>query len=404
MPEIFPFPAIRPVKNKVCLVPTKDYESIPRIEVNRILKTNPFSYLNIIAGNYLQSLPANRRYTAIKKRFNRFKKKKILIQDSMPFFYVLRITYPEGYSFTGIVGLALLEDYLNGKIKKHEKTLEKRVKVFSDYLKNVRIQSDPVLLTYDKHPLINGYIQTVTHQIPEYEFSTVEGVIYEMWPVSEFSIIQEISYAFKEVPEFYIADGHHRMESTARMQQALMQNNPHHSGLESYNFVLSYFLPYQDLKIYSFNRGLKYLNGLTVKEFIKKLEEKFPLEKINKFMDPEPHTIIISTKDYSYKLNIPETYLKENLTDVEFLNEQIFKGIIGIEDIRKDDRISYCEGKLHNKCLTRKIKKNECSVGFFLHPLRFEDIMKKANAGLTLPPKSTYIEPKFLTGLMIYEF
>ncbi len=404
MPEIFPFPAVRPIKNKVCLVPIQNFESIPRIEINRIIKTNPFSFLNIITGNYIQNLPVPKRYAAIRKRFNRFKKKKILIQDNIPFFYILRITSAKGDQFTGLIGLADVEDYIQGKIKKHEKTLEKRMELFAEYLKHVRIQSDPVLLAYDKHPLIEGLIQTFIHQIPEYEFSTTDGTVYEMWPVSEYALLHDLSRAFKEVDTFYIADGHHRMESTVKMREWMKAENPHHSGLESYNFVLSYFVPYQDLKIYSFSRGLKALNGQTVSGFIQHLSEKFGLRKLEKFSEPGPHEIVIVTQKDIFALSVPEQYIRKGMTDVDFLNDEIFTGILGFRDVRQNNKISYCETKESAKCISHKIKKGECKVGFFLHPITFEEIIKKAGAGQTLPPKSTYIEPKLLTGLMMYEF
>ncbi len=404
MAIIQPFQAVRPVRNKVCIVPSYPYEQYNQHEINRIIKTNPYSFLNIIASSYIRRLPKEKKYRAIRKQFGKFKKRGIYVQDYLPFLYVLRITDVSGNVFVGIVGLTSVEDYKGGRILRHEKTLQKRVQAFAEYLKNVRIQADPVMLTYPSDPEVNELQDKYIGQVPEYEFSTTDGTVYEAWLVSDFDDLKAMQRAFSKIERLYIADGHHRVESTLAMQEEMKKANPYHTGNEAYNYLLSFFIPFDRLKIYPFHRGLKNLNGLDEKIFLERLKEKFKVEKLDKFEEPGKHEMILLLQGDYYKITIPEKNLKNGKNDVEVLNDEIIQGILKINDPRNNKIIRYHEGKPGLKCVLRSIKEKQCTVSFFMHPLTFNEIKSVADAGLTLPPKSTYIDPKLLTGLFIYEF
>ncbi len=404
MAIIQPFKAVRPVRNKVCIVPSFSFETYSLNEVNRIIKTNPYSYLNIIGSSYIRSLPKSKRFKAIRKQYDKFKKKEILIQDIFPFLYVMRIIDTLGNQFVGIVGLTSIEEYKKGNILKHEQTLKPRVKAFSEYLKKVRIQSEPVMLTYAAEPVINRIVNKYLDQVPEYEFSMTDGTVFEVWMISDFDDIKTLQNEFSTIDKLYIADGHHRLESTLMMQEEMKINNPYHTGNEAYNFLLTYFIPFDQLKIYPFHRGLVNLNGLSKESFMKRLSEKFHMEKISNYKDPEPHEYILYIDGEYYRLKIPDERLKSGKTDVEILNDEVIVDILKIKDPRNNKILRYHQGKLGLKCVMRDVKRKDCRGIFFLHPLTFSEIKNVADAGKTLPPKSTYIDPKLLTGLFVYEF
>jgi uncharacterized protein (DUF1015 family) len=404
MAQIQPFQSIRPVKNKVCIVPSFSYENYTQHEINRLIKINPYSFLNVIGSNYIRRLPKDKKYKAIRKQYEKFKRKKILTQDYLPFLYVLRITDILGNTFTGLVGLSAVEDYDQGKILRHEKTLKTRVKTFAEYLKNVRIQSEPVMLTYTPDADINRLINKITQQVPEYEFSMTEGTVFEMWLVSDFDIIKNIKNAFDKIDKLYIADGHHRAESTSEMRKWMKENNPYHTGNEAYNYLLSFFIASDQLKIYPFHRGLNSLNGLDKQSFLKALSEKFPIERVQNYSEPARHQMLLYLDGEYYLINIPRKLLAGHRTDVDVLNDEIIKEILKIDDPRKNNVIKYHQGKFGLKCVMKSIREKKCRGTFFLHPLTFSEIQNIADRGKTLPPKSTYIDPKLLTGLLIYEF
>lgn len=404
MANIQPFQAVRPVRNKVCIVPSYPYENYNQHEINRYIKNNPYSFLNIIASNYIRRLPKEKKYRAIRKQYQKFKRKGIYMQDYLPFLYVMRITDVLGNVFTGIVGLTPIEDYKEGKILRHEKTMDKRVKLFADYLENVRIQADPVMLTYPPETEINRMVEKFQGQVSEYEFSTTDGTVYEVWLVSDFDDIKKLQQLFSQIEKLYIADGHHRVESTLVTREKLKAANPYHTGKEAYNYLLSFFIPYDQLKIYPFHRGLNNLNGMDADVFLQHLKEKFDLEPLPNYRDPQRHEMVLYLDGKFYLIRIPSRYLEGGRNDVDVLNDEIIRGILKVKDPRNNKVIRYHSGKFGVKCVLRQVKEKKCRGTFFLHPLTFSEIKAVADKGKTLPPKSTYIDPKLLTGLFVYEF
>ncbi|NPA42635.1 MAG: DUF1015 domain-containing protein [Chlorobi bacterium] len=404
MARIQPFQAVRPVRNKVCIVPAYSYERYNQHEINRLIKSNPYSFLNIIASNYIRRLPKDKKYKAIRKQYAKFKRKGIYMQDYLPFLYLLRITDVLGNRFTGFVGLAAIDDYADGKILKHENTIDSRVKLFSEYLETVRIQAEPVMLAYPPESALSRLIEKYQGQVLEYEFSTTDGTVYELWLISDFEDIKKIRELFEEIPKIYIADGHHRVESTYRMRENLKSRNPYHTGNEAYNYILSFFIPYDQLKIYPFHRSLQHLNGLSEEEFLRRLEEKFRVEKLDKYRDPDRHEMILYMDGRYYSVKIPSELTAGGRNDLDVLNREVFQNILGITDPRNSKIVKYHHGKFGVKCVLRRLKEKKAKAVFFMHPLTFTEIKAVADAGHTLPPKSTYIDPKLLTGLLIYEF
>ncbi|NPA46196.1 MAG: DUF1015 domain-containing protein [Chlorobi bacterium] len=402
MSQIRPFQAIRPVKNKVCLVPTYSVDHYSKLEINRLIRFNPYSFLNVIAKPYVRHLPLEKRYASIRKKINKFLKTNVLLHDNIPSFYLLRITTKTGDQFTGFVGLASTDEYLEGNIRRHEKTLENRVKLFTDYLYHVRLNAEPVLLAHKPAEDIEKVKRDIQTQIPVYEFSMNDGTVFEAWTVSRHEDIYQIQKAFAGLEALYIADGHHRVESSARLKQRMQDENPYHTGLEFYNYFMAFFLPWDQLKIYGYNRGVKNMPPVDKKDFVRHLLEKFQVEFLGKLREPAADEAIITFDGKEFiVIKIPREYLDRGLSVPEVVNREIVEKLI--PPGRKPEMI-YCPAKNSNVCITKRIKTGECKMALFLPPVPFETIKRKADNGETLPPKSTYIDPKLLSGLFIFEF
>lgn len=400
MSQIRPFQAIRPAKNKSCLVPAYAVESYTHTEINRIIRNNPYSFLNIIAKPYIKNLPTEKRYQAIRKRIKKFLNQKIFVQDIIPSLYVMRITAKTGEQFTGLVGLASSDEYLEGKIKKHEAVLDKRASLFTEYLYHVKLNAEPVLLAHQPKEQINDLVEQIQTHIPLYEFSMTDGTVFEVWSVARHEQIHALQSAFSELDSLYIADGHHRVESSARLKLRMQSENPYHTGLEFYNFFLAFFVPWDQLKIYGYNRGIRRVN-FDLSEILQKLKQYFNVQPLENFSPPEHNEVVLMHGQQFFSIHIPESYFQRGWSVPETVDKIIFKEII---PVGKQNNLLYCPAKNSRICISKRLKSGECELALFLPPVPFSTIKRKADLGQTLPPKSTYIEPKLLSGLFVFEF
>ncbi|WP_417443801.1 DUF1015 domain-containing protein [Joostella sp.] len=410
MVKIIPFAAVRPTKDKVGLVVSRSYEDYPVDELNTTLSYNPFSFLHIVNPGYKfhHDISGERRFSLVKNRYLEFIEESVFIKDPNPAFYIYKIKTRKG-DFCGIFAGASIADYQQNKIKKHEATLQKREKLFKDYLKTVGFNAEPVLLTYPDTEEIDIIINDVTAGVPEYEFATTDKASHYLWKVDDQKVINGIQAAFKKLDCLYIADGHHRSASSNLLSKELQKENPKHTGEESYNYFMSYLIPESNLKIYEFNRMVKDLNGLTKEEFLIQLDTHFRIE--NRGADLyKPSTIhhfgmYLDGEFYSLYLrkNYPFTDSLSQL-DTQILFVTILKPILGIKDLRNDSRIEYGYGKYNTIKMKDLIDKGDFKIGFSLFPVEVSQMKEIADEGLKMPPKTTYIEPKLKSGLTIYEF
>ncbi|MDG3582201.1 DUF1015 domain-containing protein [Galbibacter pacificus] len=410
MVKIIPFAAVRPTKDKVSLVVSRSYEDYPTNELNATLSYNPFSFLHIINPGYKfhHDISGERRFSLVRNRYLEFIEENVFTKDESPSLYIYKIKTRKG-DFCGIFAGASVEDYQNNSIKKHEATLQTREELFKDYLKTVGFNAEPVLLTYPDNAEIDAIITTVTKEIPEYEFATTDKAVHYLWKISNLKIIDTIQQVFKKMDCVYIADGHHRSASSNLLSEELKSNNPDHTGKEPYNYFMSYFIPESNLKIYDFNRMVKDLNGLSKEEFLIQLDEHFRIENrgddlykpskkhhFGMYLDGEFYSLYLR-KHYEFSNSLSEL-------DTHILYITVLKPILGIEDLRNDNRIEYGYGKYNTIKMKDFIDQDKFKVGFSLFPVKVDQMKKISDEGLKMPPKSTYIEPKLKSGLTIYEF
>lgn len=412
MAIIKPFRAVRPARDKVSLVAARSYQSYTEEERDARMNYNPYTFLHIInpGYKYQKEISGEERYQLVRNRYMEFIEDEIFVKDEDPCYYIYKIVNREKESFCGIIAAASTEDYENDIIKKHEETLANRETTFKEYLKTVGFNAEPVLLTYPDNDDITNIIATVIQERAEYEFTTTNRETHYVWKISAKKQIEQIHVAFDSIKTIYIADGHHRTSSSFLLAQDLASNNPQHQGKEDYNFFMSYLIPESDLKIYEFNRLIKDLNGLSKEEFLIQLDQWFRIENrgievykpsknhhFSMYLDGEFYSLYLRKSAYEFENALEEL-------DAQILYTLVLDPILGIKDLRNDSRIEYSHGKEDIVLVKSKIDQNEFKIGFGLFPATVDQMKNIANQGLTMPPKSTYIEPKLRSGITIYEF
>jgi len=412
MAKVIPFKAVRPTRDKVGLIASRSYDEYSAKERNSRLRDNPFSFLHIVnpGYKYQKRITGERRYSFVRNRYNEFKEDGNFIQDKKPNYYIYKIINRDGHEFNGIIAGASTNDYQNNIIKKHEKTLERKEILFVQYLKTVGFNAEPVLLTYPDNPELKTIIASVMQSRAEYEFTTTYRDTHYIWNVDDEKIVSEIEAIFSKMNNLYIADGHHRSASSVLLAKDLMEENPKHTGEEPYNFFMSYLIPESELKIYEFNRLVRDLNGLSKEEFLFSLDEVFRIEnRENVYYKPSKKhhfSMYLDGDYYSLYLRKGEYEINNSLDtlDVQILYDAVLNPILGIKDLRNDTRIEYPHGKTDLAHIKSMIDSGEFAVGFNLLPITTEELKNVADEGLTMPPKSTFIEPKLRSGITIYEF
>lgn len=412
MAKIIPFRAVRPTRDKVNLLAARSYDSYSAAQVESRLRDNPFSFLHIVNPGYRfqKEISGKERYGLVKNRYQEFKEDGIFMQDEKPSFYIYKIVNRDGMEFLGIVGAASVQDYEDDVIKKHEDTLEYREVIFKEYLKTIGFNSEAVLLTYPDNDALSSIIQEVMKNRAEYEFTTTYRDTHYLWNVDDEDLLNKIQAIYADIPALYIADGHHRSSSSYLLAKNLKEENPHHTGEEAYNYFMCYLIPESDLKIYEFNRLVRDLNGLEKEEFLIKLDENFRIENrgLDYYRPSKKHHFSMYLDGEFYSLYLRKAKYEINnaldALDAYILYETILKPLLGIEDLRNDQRIEYSHGKKELAYVQTVVDSGAFAVGFGLLPVTTEELKDIADQGLKMPPKSTYIEPKLRSGVTVYEF
>ena len=411
MAIVKPFKAVRPSRDKVALVSSKSYEAYTPAELGAKLNFNPFSFLHVINPGYKfhQEVSGEQRFQLVHNRYLEFKENQIFIQDNKPTFYIYE-RLDANDAFCGIIAATSVADYNNNIIKKHEGTITKREQLFEKYLKVTGFNAEPVLLTFKDDETLTKIIQSEKEKRPEYEFSTTDRRLHKLWLITDETTSNKITTAFAKIDALYIADGHHRSASSALLAKDLASENKNHTGKEPYNYFMSYLIPESNLKIAAFHRFVKDLNGLSVQEFLMKLDTVFRIENKGQFLysPTKKHHFSMYLNGSFYTL-----YLRKNKyqftdalskLDAEILYNTVLHPILGINDVTNNERLGYSHNKTDSISIKTKVDSGSYKVGFGLMPIEVSEMKEIADANLKMPPKTTYIQPKLRSGLTMYEF
>ena len=404
MAKVIPFKAVRPTSDKVSLVTSRSYDEYSAAELASQLDFNPFSFLHILNPIYtnLQKVGLEKRFKLVSQKYNEFKNEEVFIKETKPVFYLYEIQ-TKNQNYIGIIAGTSITDYQQDIIKKHEDTLQYRVEVFKDYLHQTGFNTEPVLITYPDNLELNSWINLKKKQPRIYEFSTKKKEKHLLWKIDNQEEILFIQNKFKEIKHLYIADGHHRTASAE-----LLFEQDKKSGNPNLNYFMSFLIAESNVKIFEYNRIIRDLNKHSKSEFLDFLSQTFWIKnKEQEMWKPSKKyefAMYLDNEFYSLSPKDVNTFgsVLESL-DAQILYEKVLKPILGITDLRNDERIDYIPGNQSITTIKEVIDEGEFEVGFMLYPSDISEIKALADHNLIMPPKSTYIEPKFRSGLVVYE-
>lgn len=412
MAIIKPFKRLKPrvdIANKIAVLPV---DSMDKQKIKELTSTNENCFLRITNPELYKQIELNEPGKRVLNKMssdvlNEMVSKGVLLKDEKPMFFVYKQIIGER-ELIGLVGCTSVDDYVNNYIKKHEFTRSAKEIDISFHIKQCNANTGTIFLIYRWQEEIENILNECMKQQPEYNFTTEDGVIHIVWPIEADDKIERLCELFESVNSFYIADGHHRTAAAARVCMEKRKENPNYTGNEEYNFFLSVLFPDKDLSIIDYNRLVKDLNSLSVKEFLDKVSENFKVEKYdeNRPFKPETsHVIGMYVDGQWYKLSANECTFDEehpvNCLDVVVLQDYILDPILGIKDPRTDQRIDFAAGVLGLEELEKRVN-NDMKVAFSLYPCSVEELMNVADIGEVMPPKSTWFEPKLRSGLFIH--
>lgn len=414
--KIRAFRAMRPVKELAAKIAALPYDVMSSDEAREMVKENKYSFLHIDKAEIDLSksidVHDNRVYEKARDNLQNMIDRGVYIQEERPCLYIYR-QIMNGRSQTGIVFCASIDDYIDDTIKKHEFTREEKELDRIKHIDYCDANTGPIFLTYKEHQIaseiIEAWIENESKRKPIYNFTSKDGVKHIVWAIDCDIIIEELTDLFKEVENLYIADGHHRSASAVKIALKRRKENPNYTGDEEFNYFLAVAFPENDLMVMDYNRLIKDLNGLNEEEFLSKIEEKFILTKSenNEPIKPvEKHTFGMYIENEWYLLKAKEGIFKSedciDQLDVSILENNILKPILGIDDVRVSDRIDFVGGIRGLGELEKRVNK-DMKVAFSMYPTDVKDIMKVADEGKIMPPKSTWFEPKLRSGLFIHK-
>ena len=410
MPDIRPFRAYRPKDEEASLIAALPYDVFSRQEAKEYVKKHPKAFLRIDraetgmpdeVSTYDPSV-----YERARDLFREAVRTGEFIQDGTPCYYLYELTM-EGRSQTGICAVSSIDDYLNGVIRRHENTRAEKEQDRIDHVSALDAQTGPIFLAYREDKGLRESIEAVKKEHPvAADFTAEDGIRHRTWVISNPGLVEEFRTKLSRLERLYIADGHHRAASAVKVGLKKRQEHPGYTGEEEFNFFLSVMFPDSELKILDYNRVVKDLNGMTKEGFLQKLEEGFSIGAPGKeAVHPSKKGEFGLYLDGEWRLltwkKAPTGNAVQDL-DVSVLQENVLGPILGIGDPKTDPRIDFVGGIRGLSEIERR-SRLDMTLGFSMYPTSMAELFAVSDAGELMPPKSTWFEPKLLSGLFIHE-
>ena len=411
MVKIKPFKGLRPPQALAQEVASRPYDVLNSEEARH--EATERSLLHIIkpeidfAPGFDEHAPEV--YAKAVENFNLWQKNGWLVQDQKEQYYVYAQTM-EGRTQYGLVACCNVEDYMTGKIKKHELTRKDKEEDRMMHVRNTDANVEPVFFSYPAHKEVDAIVSNVVkNSKPVYDFTAADGFGHHFWLIEDDATNKRITEIFATIPALYVADGHHRTAAAALVGNEKKKNNPNHTGNEEYNFFLSVIFPDNQLKIIDYNRVVKDLNGLTPTQLIEKLSVDFEVKEMGKaiYAPAQLHnfSMYLDGKWYSFTAK-KGTYNDSDpigVLDVTILSNLVLDKILGIKDLRTDKRIDFVGGIRGLGELQKRVDSGEMKVAFALYAVTMQQLIDIADTGNIMPPKTTWFEPKLRSGLVIHK-
>lgn len=413
MATIRPFMAIRPAANYAKDVAALPYDVMNSEEAREMVKDKPWSFLHVDKAEV--DLPVGTDlyspevYAKAKENLENMVANGVMGQDLLPNLYIYRLTM-NGKSQTGLVCCTSVDEYIDGTIKKHELTRADKEADRIRHVDTLNANTGPIFLAYKENPdakaIIDGWIAAVP---PVYDFVSEDGIGHTVWVIDSDTEIGMLVQSFQNVKNLYIADGHHRNASAVKVALKRREAKPDYTGEEEFNYYLSVLFAADDLYIMDYNRVVKDLNGYDAVGFLEEIGKKFIVEPYNgdgPYKPEEIHTFGLYLEGKWFKMTAKEEIITDDPVlglDVSILQKELLEPVLAIGDPRTDKRIDFVGGIRGLKELERRVDSGEMKLAFSMFPTSMAELMDVADEGMTMPPKSTWFEPKLRSGLFIHD-
>uniref|UniRef100_UPI004057A244 DUF1015 domain-containing protein n=1 Tax=Acetatifactor sp. TaxID=1872090 RepID=UPI004057A244 len=410
MANIRPFKAYRPAPGLEAKIAALPYDVYNRAEACEVVKGNSYSFLAIDRAETQFGDEVDTYAPEVYDKARTMLREQIaegrFIQEEIPCYYLYEQTM-DGRSQTGIVACASIDDYCNNIIKKHENTRADKEQDRIHHVDICNMQTGPIFLAYRANEVLRGIVNNKKDKKPVYDFVSEDGIGHRVWVIEEKEQICAIQEAFANIPSIYIADGHHRCASAAKVGLKRREQFPDYNGAEEFNYFLSVLFPDEELHILDYNRVVKDLNGLTKDAFLEKIAMCFCVEKVGveAYSPKKKGTFGMYLEDEWYSLTAKEEILSDdavNGLDVSVLQDNLLAPILGIQDPKSDKRIDFVGGIRGLKELEKRVHM-DMKVAFSMYPTSIEELFAVADAERLMPPKSTWFEPKLRSGLFLHD-
>lgn len=409
--KIRAFRGYRPAAEYAARVASRPYDVLDSDEAREEAKDNPWSFLNVVKPEI--TLPPEidhyspQVYEAGSRNFLKLVDSGVFFQDRKDCLYIYELTM-NGRAQTGIVACAWVEDYMQGRIRKHELTRPDKENDRKNHVRVSMLNAEPVFFAYKAVAELDRLIEQVRTGTPVYDFSADDGIRHRFWVMDKPDQISSVIKAFEAMPCTYVADGHHRTAAAALVGHELKLENPNHTGEEEYNFFLAVHFPDNQLEIFDYNRVVKDLNGHTPESFLQAISTAFTVSapSTQQQKPSRLHQIGMYLQGRWYSLQAKPGTSNDadpiGVLDVTILSQHILEPVLGIRDLRTDKRIDFVGGIRGLGELERRVDSGEMAVAFAMYPVSMKQLMDIADNDLIMPPKVTWFEPKLRSGLVVH--
>lgn len=410
MAQMKPFKAYRPAVGLEAKIAALPYDVYNRAEACEVVKKNPYSFLAIDRAETQFGDEVDTYAPEVYEKARTMLREQIaegrFIQEEKPCYYLYEQTM-DGRSQTGIVACASIDDYCNNIIKKHENTRADKEQDRINHVDICNMQTGPIFLAYRANDVLRRLVNTVKAEPPIYDFVSEDGIGHRVWIIAKEDDVIQIQEAFAALDSVYIADGHHRCASAAKVGLKRREQFPAYTGEEEFNYFLSVLFPDEELHILDYNRVVKDLNGFTTEEFMEKIKTCFQVEEIGEaaYRPVSKGTFGMYLEDTWYCLSAKEDIMSDDAVkglDVSILQDNLLEPILGIKDPKSDKRIDFVGGIRGLKELERRVH-TDMKIAFSMYPTSIDELFAVADAERLMPPKSTWFEPKLRSGLFLHD-
>jgi len=410
MALIKPFRALRPLKKNVQQVAAPPYDVMSVAEARSMAEGNPFSFLHVSRPEIDLPLEIDPHDESVYRKglenLEGMIAGEVLVQDQEDRYYIYRQKMGSVVQ-TGLVACASVDDYQSGLIRKHELTRADKEEDRVHHIDYLDANDEPVFYVYRNSSVINNLMARLTGSEPLYDFTTDDSVEHTIWAVSDSKVIKQIGEEFARIETLYVADGHHRSAAASRVRELRKAKNPDHTGSEEYNYFLTVIFPDNEMNVMAYNRAVQDLNGHSIVEFITLVGKRFEITPVSTPVTPaRRHDFGMYLSGKWYSLTPRHELVDEadavGCLDVSILQDQLLSPILAVRNPRTDQRIHFVGGSRGTEELVKLVDSGEYQVSFSLYPTSINELMSLADAGKIMPPKSTWFEPKLLSGLFLH--